>query len=209
MKKKFRTWFDDAYNFTHGVLPFWTVTAPLNKRDIYSLIQLGLDNELLKKILEEVKKFYRHLPTTGAFLEEKERLYPQIVGQFQRFMPFVDSAITFGRIRGDIDIALISKRGISPTDLEKTIKENQLTNLFPIVDWNGIFWFYSTGGLEVYNRIFESRLIINNTIDYKDVKENIEASVENARLLYGDIEELKKMQSPFNYKKKIIQNNNS
>jgi hypothetical protein len=208
MDIKNRIWFDKVYDFTQRgfpsngnillveTLPFGLFTGPLTKEDIKCFSNLGLDNKTLK----EAKKFYKNLPQARDFLEEKERLYPQIKEYFQRLMPFVDTAITFGRIRGDIDIALISKDGTQREDLERAVEKNQLTTLFPIIDWNGLYWFYSTNGLEVYNKMIQSQQMIKEKL-FKSLKENVEKPIEGARLLYGNEEELSRMNSPFDYKR--------
>ena len=158
MNSKSRQWFDLAYQFCGGFLPFGIITQCLEDRDIEPLrTKINLDKKLLEHIKYASKRFSSSLPSEADFIEEKKRLYPSLALNLKQTFPYAKEIYAFGRNIGDIDLLMISQ--ISTSRIESDIQKNpRLLEKFPIVDWESLLFFNMPSLNNFYSRLYESRI---------------------------------------------------
>jgi len=196
MNQESREWFDKAYEFTGGMFPFGILTGYVDVKDMRRICQkFTMTEEEFNKIRYIANQFYKKIPSKEDFNEEKKNILKTFIPEIREKLNFVESAIHFGRIQGDIDIGLISSYGISDDQIFCTIQPGcEFVKKYPIVDWDSLVYFKSRNGNELASRINNSRLISENTKKMNRKQfEYIENTIYNARLLWGDIKELDEM----------------
>lgn len=209
MDKCSRRWFDNAYNFTGGVFPFDMVCEKYTEEDLMRYTRYSLGEGAIKRIINIASNFLEKLPSEEDFQEEKEAILERLVPNLQRKLYYVDTAVMFGRVRGDIDIGLISPNGIQEDELSNVIyTECDIAIFYPILDCDGLYFFRSKNGAELAKKIIKSRLIagdIENTENLDSGEwEYIKDTIHKARLLWGDENELCLMKSFFEEHPKLV-----
>jgi hypothetical protein len=197
MNTESRKWFDRAYEFTRGVFPFGIVTGEFEEECIKRITRNSLSDEELSLVKTAAHTLYEILPTEEDFQEEKESILNRLVPELKKKFYFVDTAVMFGRVRGDIDIGLISRCREFDKKLLVAIYPNcDIIKKYPIVDWDALYWFKSRNGKELTSKIIKSRLMSNNTNELSiGEMQYVRDTVYNARLLWGNKGELSSMKS--------------
>ena len=185
-----KQWFEKAYSLTQGVLPFGYVTGEITIEEVSSLFPEFSPKEV-KNIVLSSYKLHSRLPKEEDFIEEKERVITNINPLFIDLFPYADSAVTFGAIRGDLDIGLISRK-YTPRLIANILNENiSLMEKFPIVDWNALYFFVSPNGRSLAEKIIQTREIILGKERLPLEKNYIKFTFNSSRLLWGDEEVIK------------------
>ncbi len=198
MKPESREWFDVAYKVTRGV-PFGFVTGHVCDR----FIRMYFGNDTPYGMVERLKHISRHfaekMPPEEDFEEEKTRVLGTLAPELRRKLPFVDTAVYFGTVRGDIDIGLISREGIPDEQLFGAIPpKDPVVKGYPIVDWGAVDRFRSASGGELATKIRDSRLAHLGVTELPpEEHEYVKGVVYGAKLLWGDEVELEAMRLAF------------
>ena len=199
MNDSSRRWFDYAYRFIGGNFPFCILTGIL-PIETYKEIKGSWPEEVLREVKERAEIFYSKLPSEKDFLEEKGRIYPDLRRDLKALLPSIETSITFGSVKGDIDVGFISSQTISEDILEGLIYGGaDIVKKYPIVDWDGCFKFRARDGHELASQIEGSRLDSTKVLKPEELSEDemlyIADTILNARLLFGNSGELEKMVS--------------
>jgi len=200
MDKESRDWFDNAYDFTRGLFPFGILIGYVSIEDMKRIChKFDMNDEELKKVRYIASQFYKKMPPEEDFQEEKENILNTFVPELREKLDFVRSVIIFGRIKGDIDIGLISSYGIPDDQLFGAIQPGcEFVKKYPIVDWDSIIYFKSRSGGELASRIIDYRLIHDSTKKMSHEQlQYIENTIYNAKLIWGDMKELDEMKKTF------------
>jgi hypothetical protein len=195
MLQESRKWFDSAYKFTEGILPFGYVTGEFQEDNLKRLARNQLDSNELIKLGEWIRSFHKNLPPKEDFKEEKEAVLSYLVPDLKKKLYFVDAAILFGRIVGDIDIGLIDYDCHDKEFSEAVYLGCEIVKKYPIVDWDALYFFKSKNGKELASKILSSRLLPNQTRLDNGELEYVKQTVYTARLLWGNENELASMKN--------------
>ncbi len=201
MRPESRRWFDLAYRVTKGV-PFAFVTGRCCDR----FIRRYFGNDTPYGELERLKCVSRHyaakMPPEEDFKEEKARILETLAPELRRRLPFVDTAVSFGTVRGDIDIGLISREGIPDERLFGAIPpRDPLVKGYPIVDWGTVEHFRSASGGDLASKIRGSRMNHLGVTELPpEEHEYVGGVVYSAQVLWGDETELESMKAAFERK---------
>jgi len=187
MDQASREWFDAAYSFSRGMLPFSFLTFHMSIEDLCIFWPKGLTLEDAQKISKELNHFVDNLPSEKYFLEEKRRVKKELMSILREALPNVHTAICFGTLRDDLDIALISNKKVSKNIIIKLAR--QYAPLFPIVDWQGMMFFQVANGTAFVDKLIESRHLAipncPNKLSRKELK-YMSQVVLGAELFWGN-----------------------
>ena len=198
MDEKARVWFDVAYNYLQGFLPFCVLTGEIQREDLKRWTKGVLNDDQLGEVEQAIKQFYAKLPTEQAFMEEKQRIMPQLTMDLRKVFPYVSTAFSFGKIRGDIDIGMIAN-GVSASRVDQSIMKNIfLVKKYPIVDWDSLSYFLSDSPESFVTKIESSRKQTLN-VDILTVEEQgyVRNTLKNVNLLWGNESHIRKIQSTY------------
>ena len=198
MKPESRRWFDLAYEVTRGV-PFAFVTGHVCDEFIRRYFGRDTPYGELERLKHVSRHYARKLPPEEDFEEEKARILETLTPELRRRLPFVDTAVYFGTVRGDIDIGLISREGIPDEWLFGAIPpKDSVVKGYPIVDWGAVEHFKSASGGELALKIRDSRLVhLGATELPPEEHEYVKGVVYGAQVLWGDEVELEAMKAAF------------
>ncbi len=210
MSPEARRWFDSVYDGIRGtgfVHPFGNFTNEVTDEEIrmqYGISGVTLPGKRLEYLRDVFRRFRESRPSPEEFAEEKEEILRRAAPEMQRIFCFADSAVSFGRLVGDIDIGLLSSHGISDDEIIYSIRQGagrRLIEKYPIIDEATLYTFRSKNGEELASKIRNTRHIMSGFRElslphYSYICETI----SGARLIYGNENELESMKA---YGKKL------
>jgi len=197
MNKKSRKWFDLAYEHSGGKIPFCFFTKEILNTWLEHFFGRN-DSEFFSDLIKRNKRFVETMPSEKEFLEEKRRVLKSAIPHLRNYLPFIDTAITFGSIRGDIDIGLIKYGNFSKEQNMKILYPGErLMAKYPLIDWNSLPVFSSASGNGLTLKIITSRCddVSKSKLLSKVEKDYIKETISRASILWGDKRELANMTS--------------
>ncbi|MEI6732187.1 MAG: hypothetical protein WCK90_05940 [archaeon] len=196
MRSESRKWFDCAYEQTHGWLPFGIFTGKVDRRDLEMIDGGVMSTSQLDELEKIIAVYHSKMPPVEDFREEKERIYPMFTEDLKRVLPFVETAVSFGSVQGDIDLGLICSEELSDGSLREAIVQSDMPSKYRIVDWDTTVYFKSYDGGELVRKIAQSRRDARGSEVLPDYERlYIDSTVNRSRILYGcesRLEEMKK-----------------
>jgi len=200
MEKSSREWFDYVYEISAGWLPFCMFNNKCRREDLIHLTRnYNLNPDEIDRLEEISSACSKSLPSEQDFIEEKRRIYPQLTEDLRSVLPDLETLISFGSIQGDIDLGIISSIPITDGQIDTFVKK-EIIERYPLVDWDSLWFFKSTDGYELTQRIIKSRelcLNLNNSPLPLNEKEYIQTTVALAEILHGSEERLLEMKKEF------------
>jgi len=195
MQAKSREWFDDVYSLAKDFPTFAVFTNEVKYEDMLKMLKNY--NYKTKRIEEDARfltdmfaRLYKHIPSEEDFMEEKTRILEELTPKLKEKIGWVETVVSFGKIKGDIDLCLISPSGISEEKLFKTLPRNDpILSEYPLVDFGTLLYFKCKNGEEFADRI------IKNSENLKYDKERLKQNLYSARLMWGNGQEIDIMKS--------------
>ena len=198
MSGEAREWFDRAYALTGGFFPFGVVTngtlEDLGDESIRKITGYRIDDYTLRKFRQECAALHTSMPSEDDFREEKGKVLETLLPELREKLHFIGTAVIFGRVMGDIDIALIDPNTANWELLFDAV-DREMVQRYPIVDWNSMCELMSKNGEDFVGKLAYVRQLANKSkslppreIDY------IRQTVETAGILWGNPVELEAMQ---------------
>jgi len=198
MRSKSRKWFDGVSDFLrHSEFTIGFLTGAALDEDILRLAKRDYSPGEFKKLKRLFECYYTNLPPTEDFEEEKSGIFRDLVPKLRSCLSFVETAVSFGRVRGDIDLALISEDNVSESKLIETVKDSRLPSKYPLVDWDTLLIFRCKDGTDFGNRLLKLKGFVCDGKIPMFVYEGIGETIENAKLLWGNGDELRRAKEYF------------
>jgi hypothetical protein len=193
MDEKSRQWFDDVYSLMEGLPSFAIFTNKVRYEHVEELFK----NYKVTVAKDEIKHFeeifdilYKHLPPEQDFIEEKARIMSVLTPKLKEKIGWVETAVSFGKFRGDIDLCLISPYEIQTEKLFEALpRKDPILSEYPIVDWDTLLYFQCKNGQEFADKIIKSAQ------DEKYCPERIKQNLCSAKLMWGNEKEIDLMKS--------------
>lgn len=177
-------WFKDAYDLVKDIFPFGYLTGLVTPEDVLRLYPT-ITPEKAGILVNHLSKFFKTLPSKKDFIEEKGKVTKKLIPNLKKLFPYVDSAISFGTLRGDLDIGLISNEYNSQGISNILLQNKTILREFPILDLEALDYFVSKNGKSLAEKIIETRKIIHGpTLSYEEIN-YIYSTFNSARLLFG------------------------
>jgi len=193
MDNKSRQWFDDVYGLMENLPSF----AIFTNRVKYWHVEELFKNYKVNPTKDDLKYFeglfallYKHLPPEQDFIEEKTRILGELAPKLKEKIGWVETAVSFGKFRGDIDLCLISPYEIQTEKLFEALpKKDPILSEYPIVDWDTLLYFQCRNGEEFADKIIKSAQ------DEKYCPERIKQNLYSVKLMWGNEKEIDVMKS--------------
>ena len=196
-----RSWFDRAYAYSRGTLPFCFLTGPTNVEELSLLIPHATKEEL-SQLSSFNQLFVQMLPSAQAFKEEKMRILPRLAKDLSQRLPFVSTAFHFGSTRGDIDLACITPVALDSSQ-QALLQDpgRDLREKYPSVDWHSVSYFCMREYQEFPKLLSRSRMQATGRCSSLPLAElaYTQKTLLEAQTLWGDpssLESLKNSHSP-------------
>ena len=190
MNSKSREWFDLAYSFVQGTLPFGFLTGPVDSSGILRILPSASSLEA-KEMAQKCSAFYALLPSEEDFQEEKARIRKEIAQDLRELFPRAPTALEWGRLRGDLDVGLISDYYDSEEICGILRSNREFRRRYPLLDSDSLVYFVSSTGKEIACKLRESRFESEETLCLNDLQiRYLSDTIQGARLLWGNPNEL-------------------
>jgi hypothetical protein len=187
MNKEARIWFDYAYRYIGGFLPFAVLTGEVSREDLVGMTKGKLSDSEWSEVEHTIKRLYAKLPSEQAFTEEKRAIIPHLKKDLKRIMPYIDTVFSFGNVRGDIDIGMIAYN-ITTERIDQSIMENLfLVEKYPIVDWASLVYFLSGSpeGFVAKVKLSREQVICTDILPVEE-QDYVKQTLQAVNLLWGN-----------------------
>ncbi len=190
MNSKSREWFDLAYSFVQGTLPFGFLTGPVDSSGILRILP-GASSSEAREIAQRCSAFYALLPSEEDFQEEKTRIGKEIIRGLIELFPKAHTAVEWGRLRGDLDIGLISDH-YNSEEIRRILRSSrEFRRRYSLLDFDSLVYFVSSTGKEIARKLRESRFESEETRCLNDLQMRyLSHTLQRTQLLWGNPNEL-------------------